>query len=94
MLLLAASLLPLALAARLPRAYTPKVTYHNCSETVPPSLAPLLTPEVLANLPDTLKCGSVDVPMDWEKAYSPATNKVTIGFTSYTPVNHSRSVFL
>lgn len=94
MLLLAAAFLPLALAARIPRTYTPKVTFLDCAKTVPDSLAGLLSPEILANLPPSLKCGTVDVPMDWDKTFSTAQNKITIGFTSHSPENFTRSVFL
>jgi hypothetical protein len=36
-------------------------------------------------LPDSFKCGEMDVPMDWAKPFDAETNHITIGFAMNRP---------
>jgi hypothetical protein len=36
-------------------------------------------------LPDSLKCGEMDVPMNWSKPFDAASNNITIGFAMNHP---------
>jgi hypothetical protein len=70
-----------------------RITWVACSQVVPDFPGVLnLTGVDLANLPSTLHCGQIVVPMDYEKPLC-ADNNITLGFTMYRPANPHGVIF-
>lgn len=78
-----------------------EVQWVDCSLNVPQPLQLALNittwdtdsnPD-LPPLPSSLKCGRIDVPMDYTQAFDD-NNKIIVGFAVYRPVQPSGVVFL
>jgi hypothetical protein len=59
------------------------IQWVDCESNVP---QPLQDTELPKELPSTLRCGRLDVPMDYSKPFS-IDNKITLGFSMYRPDN-------
>jgi hypothetical protein len=57
------------------------IRWVDCTRNIPEPLQGVQLPAVL---PSTLKCGRLDVPMDYAYPIS-ESNKITIGFSIYRP---------
>lgn len=77
-----------------------EVQWVNCSLNVPQPLQLALNittwdtnsnPD-LPPLPSSLKCGRIDVPMDYTQAFDD-NNKITVGFAVYRPVHPKGVIF-
>jgi hypothetical protein len=80
------------LADALP-AQSNKIKWVDCSKHVPSPATGLLTAGLdLSNLPSTLHCGQVEVPMDYAKPISPSNN-ITLGLAMYRPTNPKGVLF-
>ncbi|KAI9711146.1 MAG: hypothetical protein M1812_007250 [Candelaria pacifica] len=66
------------------------IQWVNCSQNVPSLLD--RTEVDLANLPSSLHCGRLDVPMDYSKPLSPS-NVLTIGLAMYRPKEPKGVIF-
>lgn len=74
----------------------PKIRWINCADAVPgPTTTASLNISAidLTNLPSTLHCGLLDVPMDYSKPMC-ETNMVTLGLAMHRPVNPKGALFL
>ncbi|KAH8738411.1 hypothetical protein BGZ61DRAFT_526388 [Ilyonectria robusta] len=67
------------------------IRWVNCSEHIPSSLN--LTGVDLSDLPESLHCGRVDVPMDYSKPMS-RHNMITLGLAMYRPENPKGVLFV
>jgi hypothetical protein len=78
-------LLATAIPATARSTYKPQINWVECAKNVPdPSVSPYFDASTLdlANLPSTLHCGQLDVPMDYTKSFS-ETNKITLGLAMH-----------
>lgn len=57
------------------------ITWADCAKNLP---SPLQGIQLPSTLPSTLKCGQLEVPMDYARPISP-TNNITLGFAMYRP---------
>ncbi|KAJ5825954.1 hypothetical protein N7474_003092 [Penicillium riverlandense] len=76
-------------AAKAPSAKT--IRWVDCSENVPSTLD--LTGVNLNDLPTTLHCGQINVPMDYSRPLSP-NNVVTLNLAMYRPVKPMGVLFV
>lgn len=63
------------------------IKWLNCSQTVPDAFALSGNPlpnSVIANLPSSLHCGEIDVPMDYGKPIC-SENKITLSLAMLRP---------
>lgn len=67
------------------------IRWVDCSEHVPSTLD--LTGVNLNNLPPTLHCGQLDVPMDYSRPLSP-NNTITLGLAMYRPAKPKGVLFV
>ena len=75
----------------------PAIIWVDCAQFVPQSTAPSggsfnASTVDLQNLPSTLHCGRLDVPMDYSKPFSD-DNKITLGVATYRPANPKGPLF-
>jgi len=74
--------------------YKPEINWVDCAKNVPDVASAFDTSALnLANLPSTLHCGQLDVPMDYSKPFGD-TNQVTLGLAMYRPVKPKGVIFL
>jgi len=66
----------------------PAIVWVDCAQFVPQSTSTV----DLQNLPSTLHCGRLDVPMDYSKPFSD-DNKITLGVATYRPANPKGPLF-
>lgn len=74
----------------------PSIRWVDCAENVPgPSTTSTLNISAidLSNLPSTLHCGQLEVPMDYSKPMS-ELNMITLGLAMYRPTNPKGVLFL
>lgn len=86
---LAAFLNAVAGTATLPTAATSDILWVNCSQNVPSTLD--TTSVDLTNLPSTLYCGEIVVPMDYSKPLDEGNN-ITLGLAMYRPATATKGV--
>lgn len=67
------------------------IRWIDCHNQLPQSDP--LTGVNLTNLPETLKCGRIDVPIDYKKPMGPGNN-ITLGLAMYRPKNPKGTIFL
>jgi hypothetical protein len=72
------------------------ISWIDCSKNVP--LVPgdtTFDPSTvdLNNLPTTLHCGQIEVPMDYSRPISPSNN-ITVGLAMYRPEKPKGALFL
>ncbi|KAH8823335.1 hypothetical protein DL96DRAFT_1617268 [Flagelloscypha sp. PMI_526] len=76
-----------------PSLHLQPIRWLNCSTNVP---APIQSSLNITNwegpLPDTLKCGRLDVPIDYEKPFEDE-NRISVAFSLYTPENSRGTIF-
>ncbi|KAJ7513156.1 Alpha/Beta hydrolase protein [Mycena galericulata] len=67
------------------------IRWVDCHENVPQPVESVLNvtagTSFNGNLPSTLFCGEMDVPMDYTKPFDSSTNNITIGFAMNRPQN-------
>jgi hypothetical protein len=86
--------LPWALLATAKPIHSSKIKWVECSKNVPNVPGALdLTGFDLANLPSTLQCGQIEVPMDYAKPFG-ASNKITLGLAMHRPTKPKGVIFL
>ncbi|KAH8885479.1 hypothetical protein GQ53DRAFT_728953 [Thozetella sp. PMI_491] len=68
-----------------------RIRWVNCSENVPSNLS--LAGVDLSNLPDTLHCGQIDVPMDYSQPMA-QTNMITLGLAMHRPAHPKGVLFV
>ncbi len=75
-------------------AYTPAIQWVDChkKENVPLSLPQLFSNADITNLPSTLHCGRIVVPMNYEKAIGEGNN-ITLGLAMYRPKQPKGVIF-
>lgn len=76
--------LPVLLAASLPSCESPSIQWVDCAQNVPIyfTLAGITVPTT--NLPSTLKCGELVVPMNYDEPISDENN-ITLSIAMYRP---------
>lgn len=67
------------------------IRWVDCSENIPSTLD--LTGVNLSNLPSTLHCGQIDVPMDYSRPHVP-NNSITLGLAMYRPAKPKGVLFV
>jgi len=86
--------LPATVSGAAVSAYKPQITWVDCAQNVPPPATFLVTDGVnMSALPETLHCGKLVVPMDYEKNIGMGNN-ITLGLAMYRPKNPKGVVFL
>ncbi|KAH8823334.1 hypothetical protein DL96DRAFT_1617263 [Flagelloscypha sp. PMI_526] len=70
------------------------IQWVNCSDNVPEALYSeyAINPFFTETLPGTLKCGRLDVPLDYAKEFD-EKNNISIAFSLYTPPNPVGTIF-
>ena len=71
------------------RAVGQKINWINCTDQPPNQYYSSINE---TDLPSTLKCGQILVPMDYSRPISP-TNNITLGLAMYRPTNPKGVVF-
>jgi hypothetical protein len=79
-------------AARWPPYHTPSIDWLDCKQNVPSffALAQITVPT--ENLPSTLKCGNIVVPMDYNRPISDSNN-ITLSIAMHRPANPKGVIF-
>lgn len=72
-------------------ACSKSIRWVDCREHVPSTLD--LTGVNLSDLPPTLHCGQLDVPMDYSRPLSP-NNRITLGLAMYRPAKPKGVLFV
>lgn len=67
------------------------IQWVNCRDHVPSTLT--LNSTELMNLPETLRCGRISVPMDYSGPYS-STNNITLGIAMHRPQKPKGAIFV
>lgn len=72
------------------------IRWIDCAQFVPQSTVPggsfNASTVDLQNIPSTLHCGQLDVPMDYSKPFC-EDNKITLGIATYRPAKPKNSLF-
>ncbi|KAF7304930.1 hypothetical protein MKEN_01207300 [Mycena kentingensis (nom. inval.)] len=63
------------------------IRWVDCHTRVPASVSANVPITNDTELPSSLKCGEMDVPMDYSKPFDSTTNKITIGLVMIRPEN-------
>src|ERR1700761_8975321 len=74
------------LASSSPSSSSLAIQWINCSTSIPQPLLEDPTFTIPAVLPSTLKCGRLNVPMDYTKPIA-KDNQITLGFAMNRPKN-------
>jgi hypothetical protein len=89
-------ILPISLrvlvAAGLPSCETPSIQWVDCAQNVPIYFTLADIPVPTTNLPPTLKCGELVVPMNYAKPIS-ASNNITLSIAMYRPLKPKGVIF-
>jgi hypothetical protein len=67
------------------------IRWFDCRDQLPQSVP--LEGVDLTNLPEALKCGRIDVPMDYKRPMG-SHNNITLGLAMYRPRNPKGVIFL
>ena len=75
-------------------AFAPAIQWVDChnKENVPLALPQLFPNADITNLPSTLHCGRIVVPMNYAKAIAP-DNNITLGLAMYRPKQPKGVIF-
>ena len=69
------------------------IRWVDCAKNVPQSSQSFNTSLIdLTNLPSNLRCGQIDVPMDYSKPFC-STNMITLGLGMHRPSKPKGAVF-
>ncbi|KAI0431721.1 hypothetical protein F5Y09DRAFT_340420 [Xylaria sp. FL1042] len=71
--------------------HVPSIEWLDCRAHVPSTLT--LNSTELINLPETLRCGRISVPMDYSHPYSSANN-ITLGIAMHRPQKAKGAIFV
>jgi hypothetical protein len=67
--------------------HSSEIKWLNCSQNVPIAFelnSVVIPPSILANLPPSLYCGEIEVPMDYRAPFC-AENKITVSLAMLRP---------
>ncbi|KIW91189.1 uncharacterized protein Z519_08084 [Cladophialophora bantiana CBS 173.52] len=73
-------------------AASPQILWTDCRQHVPPRTVFDSTGVDLQDLPSTLKCGQIVVPMDYSRPLS-ESNNITLGLAMYRPIQPKGIIF-
>ena len=71
----------------------PNITWVDCHQNVPVAFTQSFPDVNTTNLPRTLRCGEIKVPLDYGQPGGP-DNTITLGLAMYRPHNPKGVIFL
>ncbi|KAJ7460970.1 Alpha/Beta hydrolase protein [Mycena galericulata] len=63
------------------------IRWLDCTSRIPTTMQEEFNVTASTPIPSTLRCGELDVPMDYTKPFDATTNNITIGFAMNRPEN-------